>query len=442
MSASVPQIATALARVLTEVPAELAQATGFCRRRSKVTAAGFVQTLVLGWLAHPTGSLHRLTQAAAMLGLAVSPQGLVQRFTPAGAALLAGVLEAAVREVVAAAPVAAGLLARFPAVVLMDSTTVALPDGLAQVWAGCGGRVPQGSQAGLKLTVRLDLGTGRLAGPVLTAGRAQDKTSALQHAPLPPGALRITDLGFWSLAVLGEIAAHGAYFLSRLHLQTAVFAADGERLDLGEWLPRQRRRRLSVPVTLGVDARVPARLLVVRVPNRVAAARRAKIRADAKREGVPPSARKLALAAWTLLVTNAPPDVLAIREALVLARARWQIELLFKLWKDEGRLDEWRSADPTRILCEISAKLTAMIIQHWLLLVGCWLYADRSLTKAAQTVRDHAIGLLLVVASRAGVLAVLRSVVRCCAAGCRLNRRRRNPNLCQLLTDPALGGLA
>ena len=364
MVTSVPQIAMALARVLTEVPTDLARVSGFCQRRSKLTAALFVQTLVLGWLAHPTGSLHRLTQAAAMLGLAVSPQGLVQRFTPAAAALLAGVLEAALREVVVAAPAAAGLLARFPAVVLMDSTTVALPDGLAHVWAGCGGRVPQGGQAALKLTVRLDLCTGSLDGPVLTAGRAQDKASALQHAPLPPGALRITDLGFWSLAVLAEIADQDAYFLSRHHLQTAVFATDGARLDLVDWLPRQRRRRLSVAVTLGVEDRLPARLLAVQVPKRVAAARRTKILAEAKREGETPSARKLALAGWTLLVTNAPPEVLAIREALVLARARWQIELLFKLWKDEGHLDEWRSADPTRILCEVSAKLVAMVLQH------------------------------------------------------------------------------
>ena len=442
MATSVPQIATALARVLTAVPEGLARETGFCRRRSKVTAAVFVQTLVLGWLAHPTGSLHRLTQAAAMLGTTVSPQGLVQRFTPAAAALLTEVLEAALREVIVATPLAAGLLARFPAVVLMDSTTVALPDGLGHIWAGCGGRVPQGGQAALKLTVRLDLCTGHLDGPVLAAGRAQDKTSPLQHAPLPPGALRITDLGFWSLAVLEEIADQGAYFLSRHHLQTAVFAADGVRLDLTDWLPRQRRRRLSVAVTLGAEDRLPARLLAVRVPTRVAAARRATILAEAKREGEKPSARKLALADWTLLVTNAPPDVLAIREALVLARARWQIELLFKLWKDEGRIDEWRSADPTRIRCEVAAKLVAMVVQHWLLLVGCWCFADRSLTKAAQTVRDHAIGLLLVFASRAGVVAVLRALGRCLAAGCRLDRRHRNPSLCQLLTDPALGGLA
>ena len=64
------------------------------------------------------------------------------------------------------------------------------------------------------------------------------------------------------------------------------------------------------------------------------------------------------------------------------------------------------------------------------------------MTKAAQTVRDHAIGLLLVFAVRAGVLAVLHALGRCLAAGCRVDHRRRNPSLFQLLTDPALGGLA
>ena len=438
---SLPQVAAALQHVLVEVPDALARETGFCRRRSKVSAACFVQAVVLGWLAHPRASLHRLTQRAADRGVRLSPQGLAQRFTPAAAALLRRVWEAALAEVIVADPAAVGVLAKFPAVVLIDSTTVALPDGLAAVWVGCGGRVEQGSQAALKLTVALDLVTGRLAA-VPADGRAQDKASPLQAAPLPAGALRITDLGFWSLEVLDRIAAQGAYFLSRLHLQTAVCTAAGERLDLVAWLGAQRRRRLSVAVRLGGTAQVPARLLAVRVPRRVAEARRAAITADARREGHPPSAPKLALADWTLLVTNAPPALLAIREALVLARARWQIELLFKLWKDEGQLDAWRSADPDRILCEVYAKLTAMVIQHWVLLVGCWCFADRSLTQAAQTVRDHTVCLLLVLSSRAGVLTVLRALGRCLAAGCRLNHRRRKPNLYQLLTDPALGGLA
>ena len=72
---------------------------------------------------------------------------------------------------------------------------------------------------------------------------------------------------------------------------------------------------------------------------------------------------------------------------------RWQIELLFKLWKSHGRVDESRSTKPWRILCEVYAKLLAMLVQHWVFLVSFWAYPDRSLTKAAQTVQKHALHL-------------------------------------------------
>jgi DDE family transposase len=438
--ASLPHIATALQRVLTDVPTALAHDTAFCQRRSKLTAACFVQTLVVGFLAHPQATLAQLTHRAAAAGVRISPQGVAQRFTPSATTLLQRVWEAALNEVVTADPVAAELLAKFPAVILLDSTTIALPDALASIWVGCGGRVAQGSQAALKLTVSLDLVTGTLAARP-SDGRAQDKSSPLQHAPLPIGALRITDLGFWSLAVLQEIADGGAYFLSRLHLQTAVLTPEGERLDLVGWLGGLKRRRVSTSVRLGVQAQVAARLVAVRVPHRVAHERRTKLLAHAKREGESVSATKLALTDWTLLVTNAPPDVLAIREALVLARARWQIELLFKLWKEGGRMDEWRSTNPDRILCEVYAKLTAMIIQHWILLISCWGMLDRSLTQAAQAVRDHAVALLLALPSRRAVRTVL-ATIGCVLVGSRIASRRAKPSLFQLLTDPTLGGLA
>jgi len=77
---SLAQVAHALQHVLTEVPEALARTSGFCQRQSKLTATAFVQTTVLGWLAHPTGTLQRLTQRAADLGVRISPQGLAQRF--------------------------------------------------------------------------------------------------------------------------------------------------------------------------------------------------------------------------------------------------------------------------------------------------------------------------------------------------------------------------
>src|SRR6266566_5066348 len=85
---TVPQLAQTLQTVFTTTADAAARATGFVQRRSKLTGAAFVQALVFGWLANPHASIAALAQAAAVVGVAISPQGVDQRFTEAAAAFL------------------------------------------------------------------------------------------------------------------------------------------------------------------------------------------------------------------------------------------------------------------------------------------------------------------------------------------------------------------
>src|SRR5437588_11779848 len=440
---TVPQLAQTLQTLFTTTADAAARATGFVQRRSKLTGAAFVHALVFGWLADPHASLAALAQAAAVAGVAISPQGLDQRCGEAAAAFLETVLAAAVQAVVAAEPVAIPLLQRFTAVVLLDCSTIVLPDALGLWWPGCGGSSAPHTQAALKLGVRFDLCRGALRGPLLYDGRTHESTTPIQSAPLPAGALRLADLGFFDLDTLAQIGAQDGYWLSRLHFGTAVYDAQGRRWEVLDLLAAQGAvAQVDLPIALGAQQRLPARLLAVRVPQEVADQRRRRLRASTRDRGRTPSAARLAWCDWTILVTNVPPEMLSVREALVLARARSQIELLFKLWKSHGHIDESRSGKPWRVLCEVYAKLLAMVVQHWLLLTGCWAYPDRSLVKAAQTVRHHAIHLASALACPAA-LGTAITVIHCClAAGCRLNRRKKKPNTYQLLLDPTLGGLA
>src|SRR6185369_8893765 len=112
-----------------------------------------------------------------------------------------------------------------------------------------------------------------------------------------------------------------------------------------------RTQRLPVAdlgVLLGAGQKLPCRLLAVQVPQTVAEARRRKLHSEAKNKGQPVSKARLELADWNLFVTNVQKDQLTLDEALVLMRARWQIELLFKLWKSQGQVDTWRSQNPWR----------------------------------------------------------------------------------------------
>ena len=441
MPDTLTHVADAMQTVLDQVPQAQAKATGFIKRQRKLTAAGFVKTLVFGWLANPKASLDELARVAALLGVAIQPQSLEERFSPEAAELLRRVLEASILAVITADPVAIAVLNRFTEVVVLDSSTVSLPEPLRALFAGCGTSNPQAGNAAVKLTVAWDLKTGRLRGPLLDAGRLNDKKSALAGEVLPAGSLRVADLGYFQLEHLAALNRHGAYFLSRFLPLTVVYDEQGTKWSLlSQWLS-QCGSRVDRTIRLGERARLPCRLLAARVPPEVAQRRQEKLRQEAAAQRRQISPEVLALAHWTVYVTNVPTALLSLEEALEIGRARWQIELLFKLWKSEGQIDESTSQKPYRVLCELYAKLVAMIIQHWVLLVSGWEHVDRSLVKMAQTVRKYAWELAMAVGQHRAIGRIIVELRRIFGTCCRVDRRRKHPATCHRLLNLGCDGL-
>ena len=438
---SVCEVAHALQTVLTEDADAAAAFSGCIRRQGKFTGSSLCQTLVFGWLADPRASLSSLCQTAAACGVQVTPQGLDQRFTLELAACLELVLDAAVRQVITASDRSVALFTRFTAVVVRDTTTLSFPAGLTTIWPGCGNAQTAGTAAAVKVGVGYDLRAGGLLGPALASGKTHDRAIAAQHPALAPGTLLLQDLGHFSTQAFAEQHAAGVEILSRLQHGTTLFTPDGTRLNL-RLLLDGATRSVDRPVLVGATERVPMRLLAVRVPQWVADQRRRRMREEAARRGQMVQADRLALADWTILVTTLPPDRLTLPEALVLARARWQIELLFKLWKQRGLVDEWRSQKEDRILCEVYAKLLGLIIQHWLLLVGPWQDCACSLTKAAAAIRLAALHLVWSLGSIRRCCAAIRQIVTAAAAGSRITPRKRRPNAYQCWLDPTLAAYA
>ena len=433
---TIPQVSQAMQHLLSTAAEAADTKLHYTKRadRAKFSASTLTQTLVLGWLAHPDARVEQLAQSAARVGVDVSPQAIDQRFTLATAALLQEIVASSMQHLIAADPVAIPILQRFTGVRVHDSTTIVLPDALAEQWSGCGGTSSEHTASALKCGLQLDLLTGALCGLDLADGRASDQRLAVQHASLPKGSLRLADLGFYDLGVLAALNTAQVYWLSKVE-PTAVISDATRRPTplltfvqaLGEVAQWQGE------VWVGRQQRLPARLLVQRVPQEVADQRRRRLHKSAREKGVTPSAAALALAEWTVLITNIPPELLSLEEALVVAKVRWQIELLFKLWKSQGHLDSWRSGKSARILCEVYAKLLAMVVQHWALVVGCWSYVDRSLVKAAQVVRDHAVELASARIRPDRLSEVLETIQQVLKRTARMNSRKKHPNTYQLL---------
>lgn len=434
MKGTIAQVSKKIQSILCQTAAKVATECGLIQRQRKVSGPNLCQTLVLGWLSNPEATLEELCQTGAAVGLEISPQGLDQRFTKETSEFLRRMLEEMVTVMVSVDPVATPLLRRFNGVYVTDSSIVQLPDALRDCWEGFGGRVAT-SRSAVKLQVRLDMVQGKLEGPLLCSGRVHDRTAAALHAPLPTGALHLADLGYWKLAGLADFSAQGCYWLSRLQIQTQIIDAAGRRWSQADFLQAQACNQVDMSVRLGVSQQLPARLLAVKVPSHVAAERRRRIKEQARSRGQRISRARLQLADWTLLVTNVPPTLLSLDEALLFARLRWQIELLFKLWKSEGRIATWRTENPWRILCELYAKLMGMILQHWCFLIGNWSFPDRSWLKATKTVRQHAISLAVALPSLKQLKRAIHVLTTCLAAGCRINKSRKTPRHHQLLME-------
>lgn len=434
MNGTITQVSNTMQTLLNDTANKVAEENGLIKRRRKVNGANLCQTLVLGWMSNPAATLEELCQTGAAVGLEISPQGLDQRFTKETGQFLQRMLEETIAATFFVEPVAIPLLQRFNGVYLTDSSIVSLPDELRESWLGFGGRV-EASRAALKLQVRLDMLQGKLEGPLLCPGRTHDRAAEALHEPLPAGALHLADLGYWKLAGLTDLSDQGSYWLSRLQVQTKIIDEEGRAWSQADFLKMQRCDRLDMSVRLGTKARLSARLLAVKVPPHVAAERRRRIKEQARSKGQTISYDRLELADWTLLVTNVPLTLLALDEALLLARLRWQIELLFKLWKSKGQIATWRTRNPWRILCELYAKLIAMVFQHWFFLLGNWSLPNRSWLKATNTVRQHAIALAIALPYRKQLMHSLRILAKCLAQGCRINKSRITPRHYQLLLD-------
>ena len=435
---SVTYLSEQLSRVLQERADSIAKETGCVQRRRKFSGASLLQTLVFGWQEHPDASLEQLVSTAATADVLVTDTAVDKRFTPQAAKFLHAMLEEACSLVMQAThDVPLPLLRRFSAVILEDSSSISLPNALAELWRGCGGN-QEHTAAAVKLHVRWELKRGRLWGPRLTDGRASDRRSPFNEEPIEPGSLSVKDLGYFNLEHIAARHRAGAYTLTRWQAGTALFTPQGKRLCLQHVVPQRVGQMKHLQVLVGATARHPMRLLLLKVPKEVGDQRRKDLLADAQRRGQTISQETLRLADWTILLTDVPAKRLRFEEALVLLRERWQMELLYKLWKAEGLIDEWRTQDPWRVLCELYAKLLGQVLQHWFIVVFAWRDPQRSLVKLAQQVRDTSWLLMDALAGHRSVRSAVQVMGRRMRSGCQMNKRKTRPNSAQLLERQAV----
>jgi hypothetical protein len=314
-----------------------------------------------------TGTLNTIVENFEQQGIEITEQAVSKRFTTQAVEFFKQMIAQACKLLVHHSPENLPLTQRFNGVYVEDCSTVRLPSDLIDELPGCGGSGSEEKGAAIKTFCRVELLSGNFSEMLFGAGKTSDIKLANQARALPKGALHLADMGFFDVKRLRLEDVQGIYWITRIPAGTLI-EIDGIQQSIGTHLSTCKDNRVDIQAFLCKE-RLSVRFIALRAPEQVIRQRRERLKKTAKKKRRSVSREQLSLCEWTVFATNLPVLEYTADEVYTLYRIRWQIELVFKLWKSEGGIASSHGKTGTRCLCEFLAKLLGQILANWLMLL-------------------------------------------------------------------------
>ena len=140
-----------------------------------------------------------------------------------------------------------------------------------------------------------------------------------------------------------------------------------ELLEFGklyQWMKKNKILQIEKQVFIGVKTKLPIRLIIEIVPDEVFAQRMAKVNKYNKRKGHITSNDYTNRARFNLIITNVSSETIPAQAIIALYHVRWQIELVFKIWKSTFGVHKIGKMKYYRWLSILYAKLILIAI-YW-----------------------------------------------------------------------------
>jgi hypothetical protein len=352
----------------------LARASNFLIRKSKLSPTLFLDLMFYGVDAE-LKSLNQLSQSTYYdNSLTISKQAIDSRFSPASVAFVKGLLQACISSQVCES-IDASELQLFRTVRIKDSTTFELHDSLAETLEGFGKGGGPNSLAGATIQYEFDIKNGKVFDIDLKPAIQSDSKDAVQkEADLEKHDLIIRDLGYYSGEIIDRYIEREAFFISKLYHNVSVRLNehDKNKIDfraLYSQMLKSGDSHLDLNVFIG-KKKQPVRLVAALVPQDVYEKRISKKNRENKSLGYATSDEFKSRAHFNFYICNIPPAACAWDTICKLYRIRWQIELIFKVWKSIMNIDQFRKMKSARLLTTLYVKLLWVFL-NWQVVSDC-----------------------------------------------------------------------
>ncbi len=172
-----------------------------------------------------------------------------------------------------------------------------------------------------------------------------------------------------NLTPLRLIKKNLAYFLCRLNPRTKVFELKGDSYEIVDfnkirtYMRRHNLKLIEKTVYIGDKEKMKVRLIIHLMPSKVVEKRLRKARENAKKKGRGKLSKEFITRAYlNLFITNANQEQIPAENVWPLYRLRWQIELIFKIWKSICKVDKVKKVKKERLECYVFSKLNFIVL--------------------------------------------------------------------------------
>ena len=231
----------------------------------------------------------------------------------------------------------------FRRIIIEDGSVVPLHRSLVEHFKGSVNQY--GETAALRLRWAFDFLSGETIDAALHHWKENDMSTAFELiAFVKKGDLILRDMGYFCLECFHEIAARGAWFITRLPEGTVVTCMNDERINIPVILRRlckSTRKTHEWKVKVGVSKPMEGRLIAARIDSGKANERRRKLHNNCRENGKMPRRDQLDMCDWVVVFTNVETATMDAESVAQLYRARWMVEIFFKGMKSGQQLEKW-----------------------------------------------------------------------------------------------------
>ena len=338
----------------------MASTAELIKRDRKFTLWALISVMVFGKDKSYQVSLTEKCQHLFDLGIIITKQGLDKRLNNKAALFLKGVLENLLNlKLVNNLP--NQILKNFKGIFVIDATSFQLPDNLATTYKGSGGG---STNSGIKTHYMVDISSKGDTGLEFTHTASSDTTTQLIKPK--KGFLYLFDLGYVTFKRLLNIQSESAFYLCRMSFNPIVWIKSEkgyEQLKWAEQIKKMREGQIKeLSVFLGKEKNVESRLVIEKVPQKIADEKRRKLKTDKVNKRKSISKERLAYCDLNAYITNATAKQLSSTDARAVYGLRWQIEIYFKTWKSYMNIDKIRNMNIDRFNCTHYGTLIYIIL--------------------------------------------------------------------------------